>query len=381
MSRIVEKPGEIKVITPLRGIGALSVVLYHFNIASSLHGHDLLSGIWIPYFDKIQLWVDFFFILSGFILCHVYGNAFFDKVDKEKYKSFVAARFARIYPLHFFTLFLLVIPNVLIFLVDRKSAFNADYSIPSLIANIFLLNAHGLFDRVTWNMPSWSIGAEWYTYLFAPFLFLFIRLNSSYLKHLFLFLLMLAGLFLIIHLNPEKNLDYPQKFGFLKCFLEFMVGVSIYRIFMMKGYGRYFEKDWVFIICGIILFACIYLIKNDVPTVIAIIPMIIASANNKGYIKDIFSWKFFEWLGNISYSIYLMHAPVIFYLLLGIVVVGGADYVKSLSQMDWAMYMWLSVALTLFFSTISYYKLELPWNTKIKNFYNKRFKNKNSTTA
>lgn len=372
MSRIVEKPGEIKIITPLRGIGALCVVVYHFNLAAKLNGFDLLTGIWEPYFAKIQLWVDFFFILSGFILCHVYGNAFFDKVSKEKYKSFIVARFARIYPLHFFTLFLLVIPNVLIFFADRKMAFNAEYSIPSLIANVFLLNAHGLFDRVTWNMPSWSIGAEWYTYMFAPFLFLFIRLNSSYLKHIFLFLFMIAGLLMIIHFNPENNLDAPYNFGFVKCFIEFMVGISLYRIFMMKGYGRYFEKDWVFILSGIVLFITIYFIKNDIPTVIAICPLIIAASNNKGFVKDIFSLKIFEWLGNISYSIYLMHAPVIFYMLLGLIIIGGGEYLQGLTHNGWLMYMGLSVVLTLFFSHLSYYFLELKWNTKIKNFYKAR---------
>lgn len=375
MSKVAEKPAEIKIITPLRGVGALCVVVYHFNIASTLQGHDLLTGIWAPYFEKIQLWVDFFFILSGFILCHVYGNTFTDNVKKEKYTSFIVARFARIYPLHLFTLFLLVVPNVLIFFVNRKMAFNAEYSLPSLVANVFLLNAHGLFDRVTWNMPSWSIGAEWYTYMFAPFLFVFIKYTSSYLKHIFLFLFMIAGLMMIIHFNPEHNLDAPYNFGFVKCFIEFMVGVSLYRIFMMKGYGRYFEKDWVFILSGIALFYCIYYIKNDIPTVIAICPLIIASSNNKGFVSKIFSHKIFEWLGNVSYSIYLMHAPIIFYIVLCLFIFGGPTYLSNLSANGWAMYMWLSVALTLILSHFSYKYLELKWNNKIKNFYYNR-KNK-----
>jgi peptidoglycan/LPS O-acetylase OafA/YrhL len=57
----------------------------------------------------MYLMVDFFFILSGFILCHVYGKYFAESVSRKEFKKFSIARFARVYPLHFATLCYLIL--------------------------------------------------------------------------------------------------------------------------------------------------------------------------------------------------------------------------------------------------------------------------------
>jgi peptidoglycan/LPS O-acetylase OafA/YrhL len=60
--------------------------------------------------------VDFFFILSGFIMCHVYGKWFSGPVTFPEFKKFTIARFARVYPLHFITL----LYTILLFYVAGK---------------------------------------------------------------------------------------------------------------------------------------------------------------------------------------------------------------------------------------------------------------------
>jgi hypothetical protein len=96
----MQQPAYLAALTPLRGIAALLVVVFHAGIfigplvdpaASGLIGHG-----W--------LWVDFFFVLSGFILTHVYGGYFQEKVTWSSYKKYLLARFARVYPLHLVTL-------------------------------------------------------------------------------------------------------------------------------------------------------------------------------------------------------------------------------------------------------------------------------------
>ena len=87
-------------LTPLRGIAALLVVVFHSNLdlvpfAPALPGHLVENG-W--------LWVDFFFALSGFIIAYVYGSSFRGAVSGSDYKKYIGARFARVYPLHLFTL-------------------------------------------------------------------------------------------------------------------------------------------------------------------------------------------------------------------------------------------------------------------------------------
>ena len=60
----------ITTLTPLRGIAALLVLIYHSNLmVMQFHSSNVnfMSG-W--------LWVDFFFVLSGFIIFYVYGQSF-----------------------------------------------------------------------------------------------------------------------------------------------------------------------------------------------------------------------------------------------------------------------------------------------------------------
>src|SRR5579862_2755251 len=91
----------ISTLTPLRGIAAVLVML--------LHSHIFLYPLAAPwtgaFVTKGWIWVDFFFVLSGFILCYVYGDAFLDGFSKPAYLRYLRARFARVYPLHFITLF------------------------------------------------------------------------------------------------------------------------------------------------------------------------------------------------------------------------------------------------------------------------------------
>src|SRR5436305_824177 len=84
-------------LTPLRGIAALLTVIFHIDI---FLGWEMMPPGGSPLLSHMYLMVDFFFILSGFIMCHVYGNRFLKDVRTTEFKKFMIARFSRIYPLH-----------------------------------------------------------------------------------------------------------------------------------------------------------------------------------------------------------------------------------------------------------------------------------------
>ena len=70
-------------LTPLRGIAALLVVIFHSNLM-------LMTFIpWDkPHFIKASwLWVDFFFVLSGFIISYVYGSNFKNSITLSDYRN------------------------------------------------------------------------------------------------------------------------------------------------------------------------------------------------------------------------------------------------------------------------------------------------------
>src|SRR5579872_5949172 len=91
-------------LTPLRGIAALLVAVFHFEMAIA----RFVPAQHTMFFEKCYLMVDLFFIMSGFIIFHVYKEYFQSAIRKAALKKFFVARFARIYPLHIFSLALLI---------------------------------------------------------------------------------------------------------------------------------------------------------------------------------------------------------------------------------------------------------------------------------
>jgi peptidoglycan/LPS O-acetylase OafA/YrhL len=88
--------GKFDALTSLRGIAALCTVLAHLIV------------IWGDVFPWLQdaslfrdfalhtyLFVDFFFVLSGFVMCHAYGHHFAENVSAAGYRRFLRTRFAR----------------------------------------------------------------------------------------------------------------------------------------------------------------------------------------------------------------------------------------------------------------------------------------------
>ena len=193
-----------------------------FSRSFSFNGHTSLiaSG---------YLWVDFFFLLSGFILCHVHAEEFIP--GQMPYRKFLIKRIARIYPLHLFTLFALLLP-----IFHPQTTTRTHGAAMTFVSNGLLVHAWGVLDELTWNYPSWSISAEWATYLLFPAI-----LTVFYRTPLALAVpLAIAALFGLdwlttldpIHKPSFKWLSY--NFGWLRCIVLFSMGVVIFRIFKFR---------------------------------------------------------------------------------------------------------------------------------------------------
>lgn len=100
MNRILFIPN----LTALRGLAALIIIFFHYNFFITKFVTPEMTHI----AGKLYLMVDLFFVLSGFIMCYVYGDLFKDGVNRTTMKQFMIARFARIYPLHLAVLLFLI---------------------------------------------------------------------------------------------------------------------------------------------------------------------------------------------------------------------------------------------------------------------------------
>jgi peptidoglycan/LPS O-acetylase OafA/YrhL len=153
-------PENLKPLTALRFFAAMWVVSFHY-------WHDLVGkAAALPNLvSKGYLGVELFFVLSGFILSHVYLDGLGQ--GRFKYGKFLWARLARVYPLH-----IAVLAGVGLLVAGAAAAgFELSHNIAdwaALPANLTLTHAWGLAPEAAWNHPSWSISAEWFAYLTFP---------------------------------------------------------------------------------------------------------------------------------------------------------------------------------------------------------------------
>ena len=139
-----------------RGFAALMIAAIHFDLNSPLVNHHLANG----YF------VHFFFTLSGFVIFYNY----FDKINNTtELLNFSKKRFFRLYPLHLFFLLIFVMIEISRFVLSEKFGIVSNIkpfstnNFLTFTGNIFLL--HTFFGENSFNTPSWSISAEFYTYI------------------------------------------------------------------------------------------------------------------------------------------------------------------------------------------------------------------------
>ncbi|MFW9260819.1 acyltransferase family protein [Nostoc sp. CALU 546] len=308
----------IKPLTSLRGIAALFVVVHHFSYYTLPKTGSTLSA-YSDFFKNGYLWVDFFFILSGFIMTHVYAGDFSLKVNSPNYRSYLLSRFARIYPLHIFILFLFVGLEIIKIFLLPTSAFTGKFNLTALFANVFLLQAFDLncpplfWCDTYWNEPAWSISVEFVVYCIFPFL-LFLLLKNSPKNDLIIYSFTLLSILLLIAFtrgNLDSIIGIPS---IARCGLECVLGIITYKVYYRGDYKKYFNLN----LLAIIAITWIILIMNyywsywrslhDWLVLPAFCLLILAvSVKNNGVISRFLSSRLMLYLGTISYSIYMIH--------------------------------------------------------------------------
>ena len=212
---------ELRALTSVRGIAAWFVVLYHIRLSVA----GLPAG-WVAVFAKGYLAVDFFFLLSGFVIWLTWG-ARIRTGGWAVVPHFLQKRVARIWPLHLFMLGCAVTLALLLVATGRENS--ADYPFAELPLHVLLLQNWGFTGHLTWNDPSWSISTELGAYLLFPLLVLAIdwrRVPTTVI------LGAIAALFVLLHLvmagHGAATLGTDiARFGLLRCLIEFSAGTAI----------------------------------------------------------------------------------------------------------------------------------------------------------
>ncbi len=349
-------------LTSLRGLAALCTLMVH------------LVTIWLVVFPALEKWeyfyrfsnhsylfVDFFFILSGFVISHVYGRAFSGGVTLSGYKKFMRARFARIYPLH---LLLLAIYVGLASLGFKQTTENPEWSI---LAHIFLVHALGVFDHTTWNIPSWSISVEWWTYVLFPmataFAFRYMRRNIAVPA-----LGVSIGLFILLAAH-NGSMSITTGLAFVRCLIGFTAGSCLYAIFTTRRFTGSSGKVSIAILVAIFLaLACLPSPISDILAFIGFCSLVYVSSNEQEQ-RNWLHHPILIWLGDISYSIYLWHTLLLHVMAKVMLKIKGEQTWSDAEQLGYFLLALLAFeVLILLLAHLSYTFFELP----ARNFINGR---------
>ena len=283
----------------LRGICALIVALSHFKATGIISNLPFIRNGW--------LFVDYFFVLSGFVIAHSYGRRLSAK--DVSVGRFMALRAGRIVPLHiaviaaFFLLELafVVLPDLLGPYSSREP-FSGSKTLEALFQNLFLLNSFDLADTLTWNGPSWSIAAEMWTYLLFAFVFLIPRHSTAAI-----IALSVVAPTLIAGFWPNLSLTYD--WGFIRCVLGFGIGVLTYRIWLAKGgMGSTILEIAVLAIALVFVSLAQGHVTLLAPVVFAMTILVLAP--EAGKVSTLLATRPVQFLGLVSYSIYMVHTFV-----------------------------------------------------------------------
>lgn len=304
----------------LRGVAALMVIFYHVFEAFATSPID-------QRFNHGYLAVDFFFILSGFVI----GYAYDDRWKTMTTKDFIKRRLIRLHPM----VVLGAVLGVIAFCIQGCEKWDGtQVSISmvmlALLINLFLIPAvpgsgpeiRGNGEMYPLNGPSWSLFFE---YIGNIMYALFIRRMST--KALTA-LVVLAGIglasFAIFNFSGAGHLgvgwtmeEYNLIGGFLRVLFSFSIGLLMSRVFKpipVKG------AFWICSLAIVVLLSMPYVGNGealwmngiyDSVCAILIFPMLVYLGAS-GKTTDKHSARICKFLGDISYPLYMVHYPLIY---------------------------------------------------------------------
>jgi peptidoglycan/LPS O-acetylase OafA/YrhL len=292
---------EIKTLTSLRGIAALAVVMQHFSTTAQSLTNTVIPSL-VPHG---YVAVDFFFILSGFIMCYTYSMEF-NAIGWRAFPSFISRRIVRLFPLNIFVVLLIIVLSEFSKLVFGVNIFlGFDFDVVDVIANLMLVQGYGIGRNM--NGPSWSVSLELFAYFLFP-VFMYFVFHRNRIIFVVTIGVAVAVLGYLASLHSHLGLSFEDAiYGGMRCFSEFLLGMATYRIYSTKNYlAKFLGIDLVQIVAYL---SCVgfLVMKLDLPAALLFTVIVPGTALNAGVVNRFLSLPVFYFLGVISYSAYLIH--------------------------------------------------------------------------
>lgn len=304
------------ILDGLRGVAALMVVVFHLMEAhATSHSDQLINHGYLA--------VDFFFLLSGFVI----GYAYDDRWGKLTFKGFVRRRLIRLQPM----VIMGMVIGAVFFYFQKGELWPAISGVPLWKMLLIMLIAFTMIPVTTagdirgWhemyplNGPAWSLFFEYVGNILYG---LFIRRFSNAALAILVFIAAGALVHLAVtgangDLIGGWSLDTDQlRIGFTRLCFPFFGGLLLSRVVSLKKISN------AFLWCSLLLIAAMAMPRiggeqhwqnglYDSMTVILLFPLIVYMGAC-GSITGKRATAVSKFLGDISYPVYIIHYPLIY---------------------------------------------------------------------
>jgi peptidoglycan/LPS O-acetylase OafA/YrhL len=291
----------------LRALSVLLIFFFHSNL---------------ELFSKGYLGVDIFFIISGYVITKILEDKIFYN-NKYKFREFYIQRIFRIAPVYFFIINIFILTFLIIGpLTDLDYIINKIQFIYTFSSNFYYLNYQKEYFDNIFQDPlnhTWSLAVEMQFYLAFPFLYYFLKKNlSQELLVKVLILIITSSILLNYYYIKNTNLLYYSP---IFRAWEFLLGSLIYLLHNKENFYKkniikeLQQKNYIFLV---IIFIIIFFFNNNSRFLDLILTTISTSLFllfvKKNSSTDLFSSnKLLIYLGDLSYSFYLWHLPVLYF--------------------------------------------------------------------
>jgi peptidoglycan/LPS O-acetylase OafA/YrhL len=267
---------KIGIIETIRGLAALSVCLFHFSktniqfVGSSSFFKTITSYGWTG--------VEAFFVVSGFIIPY---SLFKNNYKSANFLKFLEKRCIRIEPVYLICIIAVIVLNYICWLTPGFNGLKPELNLSSLFYHIFYLPEHMGYQ---WILPVfWTLEIEFHYYLIMGLLFAFFWKDTQK------FMISISILLILSFIIPLKIFQYMPYFtmGILVC---------SGKTGMMKS---------KVIITGILISAMALILNSE-----TYVPVFVGIVTAIGIHYFNFTNRITNFLGKISYSLYLIHIPI-----------------------------------------------------------------------
>lgn len=361
---------QLNPLTSLRFIAAAFIAIGH---SGALPGFEMFK------FDLFNAGnaVSFFYVLSGFILTYTY----FNMDEKRDYRKYIVARIGRVWPLHLVTLAFCVY-----FFGPVPTTSSGWDSIAKLSANAFLL--HSWIPYADWfysyNWVSWSISTELAFYVSFPAILFLMKKDWRIVAVLAgVILAVMLSICIVLNLPARPSADVVSSSALLYIsplcrIVEFMTGMLTWKVYnslrdrqssllsptVMEG------GSLALLVLSMTITHSLWkydkdLLPGGVMGWLAtagsfpfIAFAIFVMAQQKGIVARIISNRVFVYLGEISFSVYMVHQLVLRVI--------GQKFSDLMVANPIAMY-FMFWAVTILVSALLYHLIETPCRKFMRN--------------